>query len=53
MNRFSTSLLAGLAILAACAPKPEFPEPVVQYHEGRDSLVAGEFGYNPICPMGV
>ena len=45
------SLLALLAV--ACAPKPESREPDVKYHEGRETLVAGEFGYNPICPMGV
>ncbi len=40
-------------VLTACAPKQENKEPVVKYHEGRETLVAGEFGYNPICPMGV
>ena len=45
-------LACGLA-LVACAPKQEYKEPVVKYHEGRETLVAGEFGYNPICPMGV
>ena len=45
------SLLALLAV--ACTPKPESREPDVKYHEGRETLVAGEFGYNPISPMGV
>ena len=53
MNKLSISQLAVLAILAACAPKQEPKVPVVKYHEGRETVVAGEFGYNPISPMGV
>jgi len=55
MSQLSLSLLVSLAVLAACTPKPgqEPQEPVVKYHEGRETVVAGEFGYNPISPMGV
>ena len=55
MSQLSLSLLVSLAVLAACTPKPgqEPQEPVVKYHEGRKTVVAGEFGYNPIRPMGV
>ena len=48
MSQLSLSLLVSLAVLAACTPKPgqEPQEPVVKYHEGRETVVAGEFGYN-------
>lgn len=52
MKPFS-SLLVSFALTAACAPKAELREPLVKLHEGREAVPVGEFGYNPICPMGV
>ena len=49
MKFFSRILLLLLAV--SCGPGGS--EVTVRLETGRDPLPAGDFGYNPICPMGV
>lgn len=54
MNRFRLLILAALSVLPvllSCRDNRQNVEVVL--HQGREPVQAGEFGYNPICPMGV
>ena len=54
MSRIRLSILAALCVLPvflSCRDNRQNVEVVL--HQDREPVQAGEFGYNPICPMGV
>lgn len=54
MSRIRLSILAALCVLPvflSCKDNRQNVEVVL--HQDREPVQAGEFGYNPICPMGV